>query len=152
MSDTNKLTSADIQFLLKPKRSRNSSTGTNTQGVKNNQRAMENALVGMREFDIILNMKKNLKVKISQIRSSLKPGSATFIGEKITRLEERLAEAKFVEENHSEIVSVLDSEIAKCNDEIATLYSKVTAKNSSDEGNPLVPKNNSATEESENEN
>lgn len=145
MSDSNKLTSADIQFLLKPKRSRNSSTGKNTQGVKNNQRAMENSLVGMREFDIILNTKKNLKVKISQVRSSVKPGSPTFVGDKITRLEERLSEAKFVEENHSEIVSILETEIAKCNDEIATLYSKVTAKNSSNE-------KNSATEESGSEN
>ena len=129
MSHKEKLTAKDIKFLLIPKRSRNSSqSAKKNERQKNNQREIENALKGMPEADVILNQKQTLRVKISQIKSSMKPDSVTFIGEKISRLEERLAEATFIEENYEQVISFLQQEIGNCNDNLAAIYSRVTLK------------------------
>ena len=133
MSEKN-LSKQDLQFLLKPRRTRNRltaeqrATKAKNESVKAKQREIESIVKDLPEAQEILRERQNVRVKISQIKTSVVPGSNNFIGDKINKLEERLRQAHMIEEHHEEVVTHLQLEIGKLNDELRKMAGIIQMK------------------------
>tara|TARA_R110000824_G_scaffold249237_4_gene438228 strand:+ start:2182 stop:2625 length:444 start_codon:yes stop_codon:yes gene_type:complete len=127
MSEPKKLTKEDLQFLFTPKKKKNvsveiTSAMLETRRKKKFLRSIEEELALNVDAQEILQARKEVKVKISQIKTSLKPDNPNNICAKIEKLEQKLAEANMINENPAEILNLLHEEVSAHNDALIDVY------------------------------
>ena len=127
MSEPKKLTKEDLRFLFTPKKKKNvsaeiTSTMLETRRKKKFLRSIEEELTLNVDAQEILQARKEVKIKISQIKTSLKPDNPNNIIAKIEKLEQKLAEANMINENPDEILNLLHEEVSAHNDALIDVY------------------------------
>lgn len=127
MSEPKKLTKEDLRFLFTPKKKKNvsveiTSAMLETRRKKKFLRSIEEELTLNVDAQEILQARKEVKIKISQIKTSLKPDNPNNIIAKIEKLEQKLAEANMINENPAEILNLLHEEVSAHNDALLDVY------------------------------
>ena len=127
MSEPKKLTKEDLQFLFTSKKKKNvsveiTSAMLETRRKKKFLRSIEEELALNVDAQEILAERKAVKIKISQIKTSLKPNNPNNIIAKIEKLEQKLAEANMINENPEEILNLLHEEVSAHNDALIDVY------------------------------
>ena len=96
-------------------------------------RSIEEELALNVDAQEILAERKAVKIKISQIKTSLKPNNPNNIIAKIEKLEQKLAEANMINENPEEILNLLHEEVSAHNDALIDVYKTMDNSVSVDE-------------------